>query len=274
MGETQAGIDFELQALYYLDSKDRQVINNVTGLKQPLSNFTVNTLSQISGISYFSFIEFDFQFYTYNVLAGQNDLITITDTGGTYTVQIPETYYATIGDLVSAVGTAFGADYTVSYDSATGHITILRIDTTNFSFKSGSPTPALITQMMGFNMTLMTGSNSYTSFNGPSLDYTKYIDICSNNLTKYFQPSQTSSMTRANIIKRIPLSGISFGAYERETSRTLPKYKFNPDENLGFIDIQLYDEWGFPFNPYQEFTLRFILFKPLFNKKIDEHRYY
>jgi len=272
MGETQEGVDFELQCLYYLDSKDRQVINKTTGKLEDLSNIRVKANSQVGGCSYFSIMETTVSNSVYNVNSN-NNILTVTDGTGTYNITVAINNYILFDDLKTALQTAFGANYTVTVNATSNKYTISKNDLTNFSFKSGSITNALI-QMMGFDRTLMTGANSYTSDLLSNLNYTRYIDICSQRLSQNRQPSQTSSMTRGDILLRINVSDVSYGTNVTTQNVVLPKYKLcshgNISENIGIIDIQIYDEWGQPFNMGFDYCIKFAFFRDLFNKKIDK----
>jgi hypothetical protein len=96
-------------------------------------------------------------------------------------------------------------------------------------------------------------------------NYTAYIDICSDTLTKYQEVKD--NMTRrvrnkAGVIARIytvpfnqkeytgsdlsePSGDIKAGPYNIDTDYNSPKWiKWNPDEYIYEIDIQMYDQYG------------------------------
>jgi len=266
MGESSSGVDFELLALYFLDSKDRQIINKTTGEKQPLNNFTVVNNCQLNKISYWGLIETDINIVYDNINAYNNILILDDNTGHhvlTFTIGVyPDN--TTLLTYLQSVFTPLG--YTLSLSHAT-QLNIVKNDSTNFTLKSGSITPALL-YMMGFSLTLLTGANSYSGDLNFNIYYTRYVDICSPTLMRFSVPAQSSrSNTNGSLIKRINLISASGnlgtlqGTYIDNLSRIMPKYKWDNSTQLGQIDIKLFDEWGIPFDMYSDFTMRFALFK-------------
>lgn len=266
MGESSQGVDFELLSLYYLDSKDRQIINPTTGEKEPLYDFTVTNNCQLNKISYWGLIESNVQL-SYPNINGFNNKLVLVDNTGTYNLTFKIDRYLTTASLLTylqSVFTPLGYTLTIEYSTA------LRITNNggfNFSLTSVSLEPSLM-YMLGFSAYQISGANSYLGDLNFSVYYTRYFDICSNTLMKFSLPSQGSkSTTRGNLIKRIDLVGSSGdlnslqGTYIDTVSRILPKYKWDNSTQLGQIDIQLYDEWGFPFYTYSDFTLRLALFK-------------
>ena len=153
-------------------------------------------------------------------------------------------YYDNETLLASAIQTALNtyipalAPFTVSFNAIPKNFTITNATSSNMSFVIPLPcakTTGLITNLVP--------SPVYTS-GQPTLIYTAYIDLISNRLTAYSKADEFLD-GRYNILDRITLGRADYIVpYSFGDIKNIKWFKFVKNTNLGYIDIQLRDEYG------------------------------
>jgi len=267
---SSSGINFELNSMYYLDSKDRQIINKTSGKLENLNNMTVRTNCQLGNNSYIGYGYSEFLFGTFDVEQNiniNNNILILDDDIGNHIITLAIGYYGSFSDITTLLQTAFGVNYTISFNATSRKYTITRSNNTNFTLRSGAITNALF-NMLGFDVYLLSGSHTYTSSLLAHTHYTSYVDICSKRIFDNAPPSQTSNMKNGCILFRYYIHSVT-RIPELGYEKFITKYKLS-DSNIGFIDIELYDEWGLLYNWNYNYIINLLLLKPLYNKKIDK----
>jgi len=211
-------------------------------------------------------------FYIYNVTRDILQLITIP-----YGFYTPDELASVLTVLLQTVYEVGNPEFTVTYANAGGN---------NFEFASNNleefffpdrddidqylPPGVFITDIQWFNVLRAYRLLGVTIANAAPFDahkcwspnflYTPYIDICSQNLTKYqkIRDTDTSVNKRQSILARIYLSGVgapvstsdiyALGSqpFVMTADLNTPKIvKWNPDEAVYELDFQLYDAYGY-----------------------------
>lgn len=233
-------------ALLVIDSADRSSSSSETGVvfavpqTQPYNNFRLNKAQNIlqGSFTQLELTEINFPYAIPNVNPRNNTFWIQVNKGGLQTAQIslpvgiglnlsPQALRDAVDNAlqVSAVGTAIGITWIVSYDTITQGFTIQAQDTAVpidfYTFALYPIDPASVgvvpvgkslLDVMGFNsLTNWTGITTQTLGKqsiGAPMTYTKYIDIVSDALT-YFQNVRDGSSKKSstsNIICRLYIS--------------------------------------------------------------------
>lgn len=276
------------EAYFFIDSVDKySLIPNsssydlTTGKNQ--SNYLINH-QKIYGygeISKLALTEIQWAWTTPNVNIRNNIFFFAVYVSGTltnYYVEIPEGFYLP-SELAVALQTALNTTQYINYPSNTSAIPygqpdwLVSVDSKTNAFTVSNsnssiiwaPTPPVnapsINTLMGFpaiNFGSITSAgqlrNSWTG-GIPSMQYTTYVDICSNALTRFeVVKDSLTQFSYTNIIARLYLSdglnqpNIYFGSRPSVIYRQIqdPKWiKFNHNQQLNTgIDIQYYDDKG------------------------------
>jgi hypothetical protein len=229
--------------LLLIDSADRSQVSTVSaigtnnlpaGFTQPLNDFTIQKRQAfVSGFFHrIGVVEARFEFNSPNVNARNNKIV--VRTGGplptpivSYTITVPEGFYTPDGlaaelqaQLIAQIASS---TWTVVYDSDTFTFTITNVSLSGSAtefflapFAYGTQAQILkgLFYIMGFSLgngAVASGVFTQISTPFPSMCYTRYIDICSRQLTQYQKAKDNS--TRENqvpaVLCRLYLSNYS-----------------------------------------------------------------
>lgn len=226
----QLVLERDINQIVSLDSHKRPANSKV-------GNFIFDQMSQFNGVNRLGIRD-----YLINA-----DIMIINKYNQTFTVNnLPVTiasgYYTTEQELATAIQTALtnaalglGA-ITVTYDLIQKNYTITNATNAVMSFVVPIPCK---------NTTGLITSNVYPYKSvRPTMIYTTYIDIISSRLSSYSRADEFLD-GKFNIIDRIYIgrgdyiSFFGWGEY-----KNIKYFRFPSSANLGYIDIQLRDEYG------------------------------
>lgn len=197
-------------------------------------------------------IELPNVFYTFSA-AYQNIvlLLTVTGTGITYIITIPEGNYSTPQLFASAIQSSITLqvpNFTVSYDVIKNKITIANttpvIFALNFTTTITTPFNNGLGYNMGFNLLTYSGQTSYTAERVPDIIGTPYVYLALNdwNVVEHQSFSQQHFIAFAKILLTGDKPTIQF---DTATSNTVTKkYNFLQPTNIELIEIKLIDPYG------------------------------
>jgi hypothetical protein len=270
-------------AYLFIDSQDRAQISSLGQEQsltqflikypvQPLNSFTIQKRQPfLSG--YFTRLavtECRFEFNSPNVNKRNNLIVFFDENNVAHEIEVPEAFY-TPDELATALQSALtsaiaGQTWTVAFS---GDFFTVNSDA-DFSiypaeFSTVDQTLKGLFFMMGFDATLTADPDTTQQGSQfPSMTYTRYIDICSRQLTQYQKVKDNS--TRENQVPSV-LCRLYLGNYTTEglgdggSTATLyypgcrpcvisrifnvPKYaSWNPGAFIDQIDIELRDDIG------------------------------
>lgn len=204
---------------------------------KPIGNFIFDKLSQYNGANRLGIRDLTINLDMPNINVYNNSFSV-----NNVNVSIPVGYYDNENDLAQAIQQALTTTIpalgliTVTYSTVEKKYSISNATNTVMNFVVPKPcqqTTGLIT------------SNSYPYKSiRPTMIYTNYIDVISNRLTGYSKGDETMD-GRFNIIDRIYVGRadyLSFFGWSQYSN--IKWFRFPSSANLGFIDIQLRDEYG------------------------------
>ncbi len=227
---------------YYLNSKDR--------VEGSVSNFQLRA-SKLNNISHLAIENTQIINSIYNVNATNKTISFEFATGGIQTITLTEGAY-TITSFMTELNSKLAAivtpsTITATYNSTNQKITIAS-GSGNFTIYDTSLSYGIgvypgMKSILGFDL-LKSGAASYTSDYIVNLSPTSYLDICSKRLTQFEYNSETSDLRRGDLLIRVPTNSVNFGDTLFFTNYVFKSLPFNNSEELGIIDIQVYDEFG------------------------------
>jgi hypothetical protein len=270
-------------AFLFIDSSERTQLSSL-GQEQSLTSFLttypVQALNQFTIQKRQSFLsgyftrlavtEVRFEYNSPNVNKRNNLIVFFDENDDPFEIEVPEAFY-TPDELATALQTQLTADipgqtWTVTF---TGDFFSITSDADFTIYPAEFPTLDQTLRglyfMMGFDRTLTSDANTIQQGSQfPSMAYTRYIDICSRQLTQYQKVKDNS--TRENQVPGV-LCRIYIGNYTSEglgdggSTATLyypgcrpaviqrifnvPKYaSWNPGAFIDQIDIELRDDIG------------------------------
>jgi hypothetical protein len=227
----QLVLERDINQIVSLDSSKRPPNSKV-------GNFIFDQVSQFNGVNRLGIRD-----YLLNadilIINKYNQSFTVNN----QTVTIATGYYNTEQELGAAIQSALNANggvngllWTVAYDNIQKRYTIT--NSTNIPLLFTVPTPCK-------NTTGLITSSLYPYVSArPTLIYTTYIDIISSRLSSYSRSDEFLD-GKFNIIDRVYIgrgdyiSFFGWGEY-----KNIKYFRFPSSANLGYIDIQLRDEYG------------------------------
>lgn len=265
-------------AFLLIDSQDRlqtstteSFYNNwFANADQPLNDFTIYKRQPfLSG--YFHRIavaEVRFEYCSPNINLRNNKITFLDDGAASFDIEIPQGFYTPL-ELAAELESQLDAEipsqtWTVSYENS--HFKIesdAEFQILPFDYEDPQQLVKGLYFMMNWNINNSAPDTSQIAMDFPSLTYTKYIDICSRQLTQYQKVKDNS--TRENQTPAV-LCRLYLGNYTveglpatsgQETTwpgarpcviqriMNVPKYSmWNPGQFIDQIDIQLRDDTG------------------------------
>ena len=271
-------------AFLFVDSQDRHqisslpkedvalVLPDLNGILQPINDFVIQKRQPFL-TGYFTRIavtEVRFEYNSPNVNVRNNAIIFTGEGPVTKVIEVPEYFYTPVelaSQLDSILTTEFPAQtWAVTYtDNMFKIVSNKDFFIQPYDYPTIEQTLSGLFYMMGFSYEV--NGNPDTEQEGaffPNMTYTRYIDICSRQLTQYQKVKDNS--TRENQTPAV-LCRIYLGNYTTEgvgpgdtTARTIwpgcapaiiqriynvPKYSsWSPGQYIDQIDIQLRDDTG------------------------------
>jgi hypothetical protein len=265
-------------AFLLIDSQDRYQTSTVEAFydnwfqsaDQPLNDFTIFKRQPfLSG--YFHRIavaEVRFEYCSPNINIRNNKIKFLDSAAAEHDIEVPQGFY-TPSELADALELELddaipGQTWTVSYENS--HFKIVsdeEFQILPFDYDDPQQIVKGLYFMMNWNINNTAPDTSQIAMDFPSLTYTKYIDICSRQLTQYQKVKDNS--TRENQTPAV-LCRLYLGNYTseglpvssgQETTwpgarpcviqriMNVPKYSmWNPGQFIDQIDIQLRDDAG------------------------------
>jgi hypothetical protein len=273
-----------------IDSEDRY-----TSLLQKFGNFDANGIpandfiisrNQALLYGYFTRIgvtQIQLNYRVPTVIAGRNSQFLIENgEQASYQVNIPEGFYDASGlaqtiqaEVLALAGTPFPA-FVCTYNPLNGGLQMNCA--TPFAIIPLTGTPYTLAQQELWAHTSYTiGATLNNSTPGtvqvltpPNLIYTKYVDIVSNNLTKFqrVKDADTNLLNKTNVIARVYLTAPNTrtdpnafgGPFNLCWDPNTPKMAmWSPNETINELDFRLYDEFGQLLYWSQEYNSEFQL---------------
>ena len=226
----QLVLERDINQIVSLDTNKRPTNSKV-------GNFIYDQISQFNGVNRLGIRD-----YLINcdipIITKYNQSFTVNNIA----VNVATGYYNTEQELGTAIQTALNnaslgvGAITVSYDNIQKRYTITNASNTVMNFVVPSPCK---------HTTGLISSNAYP-YNSvrPTLIYTSYIDVISSRLSSYTRSDEFLD-GKFNIIDRIYIgraeyiSFFGWGEY-----KNIKYFRYPSSANLGYIDIQLRDEYG------------------------------
>ena len=226
-----------------VDSRNRRTGN-------PLNNFHIDTQINVSNVDCFAIDRVFMTNNIYPVNQYTHSLQTVYDNSGvveTLNITLAHGSY-TITALCSAVQTAlnfasnalgYTTTYTCSFSNTTQKVTITGTSTPAGTLETVTGTLA---PLLGFNNTTIGISNSLVGSDPVNIVYTRYLNICSQFLSKYNKPNVKTDAQTPGIIYTLNNNYYAFGSSIKENVRNLRHTQWSGDETINNFDIQVYDD--------------------------------
>ncbi len=157
---------------------------------------------------------------------------------------LDETFFGNIANMVAALQTelnASGSSLVFTLASALGGYYTMSVAAGTFEFD-----PECSAMKKGYvvwNIPSDVISNAVV-FGPIFTSYTRYIDVCSDTLTKYAKIQNSSTGYNNNILFRILVSPYSSPTLQSGVEEYPAAYSFKSDDSISFFDIKFYDEFG------------------------------
>ncbi len=232
----QFNIRAEKEANLILDSDDR----NQSAYPSP-NKFILPIPTNIQNIYRLKLHDFYGWYDIPNIVAGKNNRIIVSGTP----VDLTEGFYATPSAMASHIQARLQAvvpsagTWSVSYSATTQNLIISHSVITNYTVVGTDRTQLTYGVREGSNVAV---GSTYTG-KIPTLYYSRYFDVLSNELTKYSRSDSTTSGHASGILFRyyfppITPDNISFQDFN---PKQIEYQSIAPIPN---VDIAIYDEWG------------------------------
>lgn len=241
------------RAAVYLDSQDYKLEENPVDLIASTSNFLGSYPSILaSGITRISIDGAGLNFVTPNVNIRNNNIIFFSSVTSTfYSIIVPEQFYLTATDLITAIVAAMNtvagsSGLTFSFTTIPGFLAKFNLNSAGGNYYILNTSNAITRGLQLWALpTEQIPSNSKIVGNIKLL-YTTYIDFCSQTLLKYVKLKTTTTNLSNNVIFRIHLVEILENSILFLTRTRAPnvQYYFKPEEPITQIDIQIRDQFG------------------------------
>jgi hypothetical protein len=218
-----------------ISSRDRQDLINETP-----SDFTVSLQNPIVGFNKFTLINVEIPSVFYNITnERQNTTFSVTQGVNTYPLSLPEGNYNLNNYLSSfqAIGLSNIPGFNLDYDMISSRVIISATSNFSINFQTYPQTA----YALGFNPTLLTGSNSYTALrptNIESLGILIVIDIVTNTVSTSNPNFRSSSFFINNTVNSQEY--IQFFENSMYSHSVYTNHTF-----INNMKIQLYDSDGY-----------------------------
>lgn len=241
-------------ALIFLDSVTNKLELNKANMQiSTISAIGDQASTLIQGITRLKVRSFGINFIVPNVNPRNNSVVFYSSiTGGTpWNVIIPEGVYTSPVSLMAALVTALN-----SISFSTG----LTFTATPLTSQYG-PTVYSLTSVGGnyiFDLNSKAIKFGFPLWNLPidqvfsnskivgsiGLQYTRWVDICSNTLNRHVKTRNISNNGVNNIVYRIYIDPNPLLPFQFSSQPNIPAFNYNNQEPANIIDFQLIDEFG------------------------------
>lgn len=229
-------IKAEKEANLILDSDDRNTIS------YPIANkFILPIPSNIQSIYRLKLHDVYGWYDIPNIIAGRNN--TFICNGGV--IDIPEGFYPDTTSMAAAIQTRLqavvpsGGTWTVNYSGPTRRLSISHSVITNYLVIGTIKTEQTFGVINGSNAAV----GSTYSGRIPVLQYSRYFDVLSNELTKYSRSDATTSGHSTSLLFRYYFPPLVPDDFSFQDFNPKP-IEYVSQASIPNVDISIYDEFG------------------------------
>lgn len=201
-----------------------------------------------SNISRIAVQSFGLMYITPNVNPRNNEIRFFSTNSGTYhTIQLLEGFYTTadqlIDHIVDRLNTVF-PDSGLTFSKTTVHTSYYNLNSAGGSYFFDLNCNAVTKGYQLYNLPKDQTATNTKRVGFMGLYYTRYIDVCSKQLTKYSKIQSKSTGFNNNLVERLfiddPTKPHVIAQYESNSSI----FNYKRTDNVSTVDIQLFDQFG------------------------------